>query len=225
MSENFILKEYNQLTQEEKQRFFDFCRQASGEFGQPAAKNMWARNTFVKPWTLGYRLEKSDDFVEPKGNFYVLFDDDFVVACSGVYRSDFNDEIYIASVRSWIEKSYRNKLINKRFFLPTERKWAIDRGAKIITLSFNDYNRNIIEIFKRNRLGESNSRIGRRDETDLFYKNFNELEFPVIIHGSKQWICYEQLDQDFDFDWSQIRLTAKNKSELGYKFTPKEKIL
>lgn len=220
MSLNFILKEYSQLTSEEKQVFFDFCRNASNEVEQPAAKNMWAENTFIKPWTLGYRLEKSNDFVEPNGNFYVLYNYDAIVACSGVYKSDFSDEIYIASTRLWIEKSYRNKHITKRFFFPIERKWALDRGAKIVLLSFNKYNKNIIEIFKRSRLGESNS-FRKRAETDLFYKNFNELNFPVIIHGKPQWICYEQIDQDFEFDWSKIRLTAENRSKLGYKFPSK----
>ena len=223
MSENFFLKEYRLLTPKEKENFFNFCRESSKEFGQPAAKNMWARNTFVKPWTLGYRLEQSEDFIHPHGNFYVLFEDQNVVACSGVYKSDFDDGIYIASVRSWIHPEYRNKLINKRFFLPEEKRWAVSMGAKIIALSFNDYNKNIIEIFRRNRLGETNSRIGKRLPQDLFYNNFNVLEFPVIIRGTKQWVCYETIDVDYEFDWQSIRLTAENKINLGYQYQPKEK--
>jgi hypothetical protein len=71
-------------------------------------------------------------------------------------------------------------------------------------LTFNDYNKNIIKIWQRTRLGET--REPRRSH-HMFYKNFNEVLFPVIIQYTTQWAIYERLDDSFDFDWQTIALT------------------
>ena len=52
------------------------------------------------------------------------------------------------------------------------------------------------------RLGEKRT---ARQPYHLFYNNFNEVEFPVTIQYTKQWIIYEKLDPNFDFNWISIQ--------------------
>lgn len=217
--DDYHVKTYENLSHSEKEIFFDFCRHASREIQSPASKNMWIRNTFVKPWTLGYRLESSTDFNEPNGKFYILYDHDEVIGCSGIRVSDFHPLIFAAGVRTWIKKEYRNQSLNKKYFFPIQKKWAIEKNAKIIFLSFNDYNKNLIEVFKRNRLGEKNNRLHKRDETDLFSNGVNIIKYPLIIFKTKQWICYEKIDDEFDYDWSKLTFSDNNQEMIYTKHT------
>ena len=89
--------------------------------------------------------------------------------------------------------------------LVEHKKWCINRNIKLIALTFNDYNKNIIQIFKRNRLGESNARVNKREPNNLFYNGIEEVEFPVIIQHTPQWVIYEKLDKSFNFDWATIK--------------------
>jgi hypothetical protein len=82
------------------------------------------------------------------------------------------------------------------------KQWAIDNNCKAIAITFNDYNKNLIETFKRKRLGETRS---PRQLHHLFYNNFNVIDFPLNIQYTKQWIAYEQLNLNFMFDWNTIR--------------------
>ena len=72
-------------------------------------------------------------------------------------------------------------------------------------ISFNEYNKNLIQVFKRRRFGENKDRINNRQPHHLFYNEMNEPKFPVIIQYTKQWIIYEKLDPSFDFDWTSIK--------------------
>jgi hypothetical protein len=127
------------------------------------------------------------------------------VACSGVYISEFSKDIVIAGVRTWVNKNYRHLTLNRDYLLAEQKKWAIDRNAKIIALSFNEYNKNIIQIFKRNRLGENSGRINSRLPKHIFYNGLQEIKFPIIIQYTPQWVIYEKLDSNFTFDWTTIK--------------------
>jgi hypothetical protein len=81
----------------------------------------------------------------------------------------------------------------------------MDKNMKIIALSFNDYNKNIIQIFKRGRLGEKPGRINSRESKNLFYNGLCEVKFPVTIQYTPQWVIYEQLDSSFKFDWNTLK--------------------
>lgn len=214
---NFILKTYDDFTLEDKEIFFNFCRYASKETKELASVNMWARNTFVKPWTLGYRLESTKEFHEPNGKFYVLYHDNEVIGCSGIHVSEFHPLIFSAGVRTWIKKEYRNQSINKKYFFPEQRAWAVKKNAKIIFLSFNDYNKNLIQVFKRNRLGENKERVTNRNKNDLFSNGLKTIDFPLIINKTKQWICYETIDKDFDYDWNSLAYSDNKKEEIYTK--------
>jgi hypothetical protein len=184
-----------------KEQFFDFCNEASLQ-DDPAAVNMWADDWQVHSHTLPYILTKSDRYSAPAGKFFIVLHDSKIVGCSGIYFSDFNSQLALAGCRTWINKEHRNQSLVRDYLLPAQRGWAIDRNASAVGLTFNDYNKNLINTWKRTRLGEKRP---PRQPYHLFYNNFNEVDFPVTIQYTKQWIIYEKLDPNFDFDWISIQ--------------------
>jgi hypothetical protein len=195
---------YQNLNVIQKEIFFNFLREATKETTQPAHTNMWDDDWENKNNTLPYLLEKTDRFSK-LGQYNVLFDNDNVIACSGVYTSAFCSKLVIAGTRTWINKNYRNQSVARKILLPAEKGWAIENTFKAIAICFNEYNKNLIQVFKRRRLGEQEERINNREPHHLFYNGVNELEFPVTIQYTKQWIMYEKLDPSFDFDWTTIK--------------------
>ncbi len=182
--------------------FFEFCKAASLEIDQPAAANMWHDNWIDENYTLPYILFKDNRFKNSKGKFFILKHNELIIGCSGVYISDFSPQIGILGCRTWISNKYRNQSLVRDYLLPAQRSWAIDRNASVVGLTFNDYNKNLINTWKRVRLGEKRT---ARQPYHLFYNNFNEVDFPVTIQYTKQWIIYEKLDPNFDFDWISIQ--------------------
>ncbi len=182
--------------------FFEFCKAASLEIDQPAAANMWHDNWIDENYTLPYILFKDNRFKNPKGEFFILKHDDLIIGCSGVYISDFNPQIGILGCRTWVSSKYRNQSLVRDYLLPAQREWAKDRNAFAVGLTFNDYNKNLINTWKRVRLGEKRT---ARQPYHLFYNNFNEVDFPVTIQYTKQWIIYEKIDPNFEFDWISIQ--------------------
>jgi hypothetical protein len=185
--------------------FFEFLKSESHEINQPANTNIWSDDWDTKNHTLPYILTNTNRFDGVNGEFFILYNKDKIVACSGVYISDFNKEIAIAGVRTWINKDYRHLLLIKDYLLVEHKKWAINNNIKMVALSFNEYNKNIIQIFKRNRLGEKAGRINSREPHHMFYSGLNEVSFPVTIQYTKQWVVYEKIDPGFEFDWETIK--------------------
>ena len=185
--------------------FFDFLKTESLEVDQPACVNLWSKDWEINVHTLPYILTNTKRFNGINGEFYIIYNDDKIVACSGVYISDFSTDIAIAGVRTWVNKNYRHLTLNKDYLLVEHKKWAIDKNMKMIALSFNDYNKNIIQIFKRDRLGEKSGRINSRESKNLFYNGLCEVKFPVTIQYTPQWVIYEQLDSSFEFDWNTLK--------------------
>lgn len=183
-----------------------FCRLASLDTKQPAAENMWSDDWKNQSHTLMHALLVQQRFSPENGAFFVLYDNDEIVACSGIYKSDFCESLALAGCRTWINKEFRNKSIPRDIFLPAQKQWAIDNHYKAIALTFNDYNKNIIATFKRIRIGEAANRMHTRQPHHLFYSNFNEVNFLVTIKHTPQWVIYEQLDPNFMFNWESIRV-------------------
>jgi hypothetical protein len=202
-SMNYQLREYKDLSPTDKETFFKFCYDCSLE-NLPAARNMWDDNWYDKDHSLPYLLEIEKRFNDPNGTFFLLFDNSNIVGCSGVYKSSFNRDISIAGVRTWTNKTYRHASINREYFFPAQKSWAIKHNSKAIALTFNEYNKNIIEIFKRKRIGETLDRLNTREPKHLFYSNFNQVPFTVNIQNTPQWVIYEKLT-DFNIDWEEIR--------------------
>lgn len=199
----FELVEFSNLTYEQKLVFYDFCKSASFE-NLPAASNMWNDDWNNHQETLPFILEKTDRF-KVKGQFHVLFQNEKIALCGGVYLSDFSKYISIAGTRTWVTKEYRNQALIRDFLLPAHKKWSIDRQCKQVAICFNEYNKNLKKIFYRNRLGESDDRLFTRSSYHLFHSNINELPFTVNIQDTPQWVLYEKIDQDWDFDWYSIK--------------------
>jgi hypothetical protein len=194
---------YSDLT--DNSDFFKFLKTESLEVTQPASVNLWTEGWGTNVHTLPYILTNTKRFDSTNGEFYILHDSDTIVACGGVYTSDFSKDIAIAGVRTWVNKEYRHLTLNKDYLLVEHKKWAMGRNMKMIALSFNDYNKNIIQIFKRGRLGEKPGRITSREPKHMFYYGLQEVTFPVTIQYTPQWVIYEQLDSSFEFDWEILK--------------------
>ena len=182
-------------------QFFKFCKEASLQ-DDPAAINMWADDWQSQLHTLPYILVNSNRYAKPNGEFFLVLYDSEIVGCSGIYFSEFNHLVALAGCRTWVNTAHRNKSLLREVILPAQKKWAQDRNASAVGLTFNEYNKNLINTWKRTRLGEH--RLPRQTH-HLFYNSFNEVDFPVVIQYTKQWIIYEKLDPNFDFDWISIQ--------------------
>jgi hypothetical protein len=185
--------------------FFNFLKTQSLEVDQPASVNLWTEDWETNVSTLPYILNNTKRFDGTNGEFYILYENDLIIACGGVYISDFSKDIAIAGVRTWVSKNYRHLALNKDYLLVEHKKWAMNKNIKMIALSFNEYNKNIIQIFKRNRLGEKPGRINSREPHNIFYSGLHEVNFPVTIQYTRQWIIYEKIDNTFNFDWSKLK--------------------
>lgn len=197
------IEHYSNLT--DITQFFDFLKTESLEIEQPASVNLWSTDWETNAHTLPYILTNTNRFDGNNGEFFILYENDKIVACGGVYISDFNKDVAIAGVRTWVSKDYRHLALNKDYLLVEHKKWAIDKNIKMIALSFNNYNKNIIQIFKRNRLGEKPGRINSREPKNMFYNGLHEVSFPVTIQYTPQWVIYEKIDDSFDFDWKTLK--------------------
>jgi hypothetical protein len=195
---------YTSLNKKEKYHFFEYLRSIKATNTQAYA-NMWDDNWTSNANTLPYVLEQTDRFNDVNGVFHIIYNDSDIVACGGVYKSQFNDLVGIGGVRTWTNDKYRHQSLLREFLLPLHKSWCIENNIKIVALSFNEYNKNLIQVFKRRRLGEHCDRINNRQPHHLFYNGVNEPGFPVVIQYTKQWVIYEKLDPSFDFDWTSIR--------------------
>ena len=198
MIDKYQLVTFNNDTAEQ---CFEFCRLASLQ-DDPAAVNMWAEDWKTQTHTLPYILTNSNRYSGNNGVFFLVIHQSEIVGCGGIYFSEFNSKFALAGCRTWINPAHRNKSLPREILLPAQKKWAIDRGAVAVGVTFNDYNKNLINTWKRKRLGEQRS---HRQPHHLFYSNFNEVDFPVTIQYTKQWLIYEKLDPNFEFDWNIIK--------------------
>lgn len=192
------------LTDNERQHFFGYLKSIKAT-NIPAYANMWDDDWNNNVNTLPYVLEKTDRFDNISGVFHILYDGSDIVACGGVYKSQFSSQIGIGGVRTWTDSKYRHRSLLREFLLPLHKAWCIEQQLKIIALTFNEYNKNLIEVFKRRRLGETKERISNREPHHVFYNGLNEVEFPVVIQYTKQWAIYESLDNQYVFDWNSIK--------------------
>ena len=198
---NYTILTYTDLSINQRDIFFNFLKEANKETTQPAHENMWNNDWKNKNNTLPYLLEYTNRFTSG-GKYHVIFDGDQIVGCSGVYTSAFCKELAIGGTRTWVSKEYRHLSVAREVLLPAEKSWAIENNFKAIAICFNDYNKNMTKIWKRVRLGEKRT---PRQLHHMFFNGVNELEFPVTIQYTKQWIMYEKLDPTFDFNWESIK--------------------
>jgi len=184
-------------------KFEEFCKTASLDTKQPAASNMYNENWEVKPNTLPYKIFVEQLYAPPKGTFTLLLDDqNNIIACSGAYRSEFCPDLLIAGARTWVIEGYRNRRLVRDYLLPADRKFAVDNGYKAVALSFDFYNKNLAKLWQQARLGGKRA---TRQSHHMFYNGLIEVEFPVVIQNSPQWVIYEKLTENWEFKWESIK--------------------
>lgn len=198
MEKNYSVINYRDV---HKLEFLDFCKKASLDTSMPAHKNMWKEDWQQDPSTLPYLLEIEKRFSDDNGEFVVLTHGKEIVACSGAYRSDFSDMIAIVGVRSWVNAEYRSRFLLGKYLYPAHVEWAKNNNFKQVVITFNEYNEKLKNVFLRNGLGV----IKNRKPTSLFFNGVNELDFPVKIKNTRQFILYEKLDPNWDFDYQTIK--------------------
>jgi hypothetical protein len=196
-------KTYKSLSKKEKEHFFEYLKSIE-EKGKSAYANMWNDDWQNNVNTLPYVLEKTDRFNRIKGDYHIIYDGSTIIACGGVYISDFSNRIAIGGVRTWVTKEYRNNSILREYLLPAHKLWCQERNIDILALTFNEYNKNLPQVFKRRRLGEYIERITTREPKHLFYSGLNEVPFALSIQYTKQWLIYERLS-DWNFNWESIK--------------------
>jgi hypothetical protein len=195
--------EIHNLNQFDRKKFYDFLESEYSTSTDPASKNLWHNDWMNHRNTIPYVVEISPRFKNDNGLFNVITYKNVVIGCGGVYVSSFSKEISLAGTRAWIKKEHRNKSLIKEL-LVEHKKWSVEKNCKAVALCFNDYNKNLIQIFKRTRLGENTSRLTSRESYNLFFSGVTEVPFPVMIQETPQWVIYEKLDQSFVYDWSSI---------------------
>jgi len=186
-----------EYTDDDFENLLEFCRIESQE-DHPSSVNMWIEKWESDCRTLPFILKFTERFKGNNGKFFIVYSDNRIIGCSGIYKSEYTNKLFIAGSRTWLAREFRNKQLLKNEILPVQKDWAITEKANIIALCFNEYNSSAIRLF---RIG---MKTGNRTPRHLFYSNYNEVEFPVIIQFTAQWVIYETLS-NYRFDWNKIR--------------------
>jgi hypothetical protein len=202
-SHMYQIKKYQDLTDKELETFWQTIESEFNKDTSPAMANMFSNSWTDEKHQLRYLLEKNSRFSQ--GAYYILFDNDLPVASGGVHCSPWHKNIAMAGIRTWVHTDYRNKMLAAGYILPACKSWAMENDCSIVTLTFNEYNKNLIKIWTRTRAGESADRIKQRQPKHLFYNGVIEVDFPLEIYYTKQWLIYEKLIDDVDFDWEEIK--------------------
>ena len=188
--------------------FFNFLEKECANSDDAAAENMWSNNWQNQSNTLPHILMYTDRFSGNNGEFHIIKDGNKIIGCGGVQIAHFNNRIAIAGVRTWVSKDYRNKSILAKTLLPEHKSWALKHSCKQVALTFNQYNKNLSKIFTRIRAGETGNRIMARTPDMMFYNGVNEVDVKVCIQYTPQWVIYERLDANWDFNWNGLKVNS-----------------
>jgi hypothetical protein len=183
-------------------QILEYCKNAYEEKTEPSHKNMydtdWKNSDAVFP----YLIYCSDRFKNENGDMFVLLDEqNNICALSGVNISDFDKNVALGGVRTWLNKDLRGKFVIGRYLLPVQLKWAKDKNLKTIALTFNDYNKRLLPYFKRSGFGIEK----KRNPDSMFYNGQYHIDFPVLINYTKQWVIYHKIDETYEPNWESIR--------------------
>lgn len=179
----------------------DFCSHASKFTDDPAHVNMFHKNWEDRPETLPYLIYMSQRFKDNNGDFYILRVDNVIKAISGVQISPFDSNVAMAGIRSWIVPDMRAKMYIGHFLLPLHLSWAKEKNLKTVLLSFNGYNKRLMNYFKRSGMGVPK----KRNHTRLFHNGVHEVPFSVDIQFTQQWVLYHKIDEKYEPNWESIR--------------------
>lgn len=184
------------------QDIIEFCKEAAGA-NENASENMSVDDWKNKGETLMYLLLIEKRFSKNKGRLDLLYNEDKIIALSGVYISDFDPLVAIGAVRGWILKEYRHTWYLGKYVFPTQCDWAQKQGAKIFLMTFNDYNLPIAKMFERSANGRGVIGI----KTGHFYKGMELHPKPLLIKNIFQWALKKTLEKGFEWDPSDLEKT------------------
>jgi hypothetical protein len=184
-----------------KESFFTFCKAAFEEKDQPAHSNMWDDDWQTNDNTILYHLFVSKRLCCDTGETFVLMEGKKILAVSSIYISPFDKHVAIGGVRSWVVNDFRGKFMIGRYLLPLQLTWAKNKKLKTIALTFNEYNRDLINYFKRSGFGIKKN----RNPSSLFYNGLYEVKFPINLQYTKQWAIYHKIDEEYEPDWGKIK--------------------
>jgi hypothetical protein len=184
-----------------KTEILEFCKAAFEHKEDPSHVNMWSDDWENSPETFPYLVYKSDRFTDNNGEIFILRENGKIIAISGIAVSDFDPNVAIGGVRTWVIEEHRGKFLVGRHLMPLQLKWAKEKGLKTIVISFNEYNKNLIKYFRRSGLGI----VKKRNPNSLFFNGMFEAPFPVLINFTKQWAVYHKIDESYVPDWEAIR--------------------
>jgi hypothetical protein len=189
---------------EDKTEYFKkilaWCDHASKDVDSPASHNMRIEDWQNSEDTLAYILHNNRRFYK-RGEYFFLEKSGEIIAGSGIYRSDFDNNLTIGGVRSWVNEPYRAKFVIGKYLLPLQLKWAKENHYKTIALTFNDYNARLINYFRRSGLGI----VKNRNPSSLFYNGLYELPYQIIVKGTKQRVIYHKIDEDYEPNWASVK--------------------
>ena len=157
-----------------------------------------------KPESLLYLLLIEKRFAKETGGLSLLYSESKIIALSGYYKSDFNSEIFVIGVRSWVLKEHRFQLLIANEILPEQIEQVNKHGGKTAIITFNESNKAFAKLIDRTNKN-LNSKI-----KFFFGKNYPEIfrdvivwPNPVRIKNVKQWIIIKHL-RPSTFDWDSI---------------------
>ena len=186
---------------EKSKELLKFCKSASLITSDPAHVNMYHHHWEDHPESLPYLIYISERFKDNNGEFFTLRIDGEIKAISGVQKSRFDPNVAMAGIRSFIMPEFRAKMFIGHYLLPEHLSWAKQNNFKTILLSFNNYNKRLMNYFKRTGMGVPK----KRNSSRLFYNGVNEVPFSVDIQHTEQWILYHKIDESYTPDWKKIK--------------------
>ena len=185
---------------------FTFCKKCELDTKKPASQNMAFSNWENTNHTLLYLLFKTDRFSNGNGTFSFIYDNNEIVASSGAYRSEFDPTVVIGGVRVWKMANHRGSMVVAEHIMPLHIQWARDNNAKIFALTFNEYNKRVMQSMNRQgkyeKIKHKYFLFGSLAST--FYREFIPLDYPVLIQNTKQYVIYKNLEDGYEPLWPKI---------------------
>jgi hypothetical protein len=176
------------------EKIYNFCKCAAND-DNPAADNMsvsdWENNSasLLNAIYKQKRFDKTNN-----ADYFFLEHNDHYIAGSGFNHLDCDANICILGVRTHTLISYRSQLLHGNLILPTQKEIAKQLGYKSLIMTFNEYNRWLIDCI--NHLSVNKGKIlGHR--VPEFYKNWNTLDFKISVRHTDQLCCYQHIDTSY----------------------------